>query len=737
MAITIKDRSKTWRFILNSNKGEYELLFNPLEWEATEYGMVREEFGMSFTFSGDYTYTKDGYDYIKSGLDVYGILWECTLTIKRYNNHSQVYDIALESKKLDFSRIVEENALIIEETLVGNSISVPLVDNRFLNAITSRQGDDIPYNRLETISGETIVPFDHEYETVTVLGQETKSVGTGTGDDLGYNITNNGWVGAINMESNSVSVQSTSFSTFEFWATGQIVPTNDLLYFTTAKSYVEYKFDVNFRLFSNPSSMATSYIYKTKKISENGWELSDELYKAEYNAPAGDFNILFEGNIILQAGEGLLLIFRTSEGFPNSGFEIYNTSSIMFNAIEKALPMDIQHISLKQLHIRVIEAITDQHDNFVGSIFEEGGKWEHVFASNGLLYRRYPASESNFAVTFPDLTKDLRHILGVGYGTIFEDGKQKVICEDISFFWKDNVTAIIEHIELHSFVRELAIDLHISNIIVGTKKREYEQIGGLSSWSTFCNYSTILSILDNQFDLQSELHVDGNWHEFTRRIAYVKPEDGVNEDNISTTDSKYDKDLCLMEAVHDGSNWKQRGEEDFSAVTGLGIVTTPINLNLTPARSIYRWGEKINIGLRLYADKKIQFNDSEVATELTTTRTDDGILIKENKAIIPTDLPSPFLTGNVIRCRADISLEFLAYIAEHPYERVQIPNPIDGGVVQGWIKQATTNPIGDTLTNLEIYEAIDILGTESAILWNNGMAVNWNTDNNIIWNNNR
>jgi len=775
----LKSTRKDWEFILYSvEHGEEVLKYNPLEWRDTEYGMKREEYGMSFTFSGNYTFVKDGYHYLRKGLNLFGILWVCTLTIKRYDNHSGKYITVLPAKKLDFTHILEESSN-------GNSISVPLVESDFIEAITARRGDAIPYGRLKTLAGKDIAKFDDEYIPVKIYGQEVETKGYATGDDNGYSFNPNGSsifviVLPFDVKSDNGSYNETAFSVEEYTNPSPFLVKidSDMFFKARTKSNVHIQFSVSIGITNYQTHQQTLRLmqYTFDKITE---KYINPVEIFSYSTSISVFPIVsINKKVDVLKDTALSLEFIPPPAYTGSDLITLKSDSVLnMGVISKDEPMIIQHISLFNLHTRMIEAITGIPNAFKSSVFGPGGKWENVFVSNGYLYRRFPTDtytgedidkerlSAQLAFKLPDLTNDMRHILGVGYGIIFERGQYKVICEDESYFFKNKVGVVVNGIEMESFARELDIEFFASTITVGTDKKDFEQESGLLCFHTKTEYSTILSIVDNDFDLMSKTQVEGYWHEFCRRLSYFPshPDPEDPEHNISIEDSPYDNDNCLMEVIWSDAEgmYVQRGTEDFTEVTGLGVITTPINLNLVPARCMFRWGNRINIGLakyppELYKESLIRFNKSEVLTSLTTTRKDDplfplesGVKIYENTSVKASDLPPSSRTGKIIKVRADISYELVEYLRANPYTLVDIPNPlklddevkyqeqddVEPARIQGWVKLATTKPIFDTLTNLELYEAVELQETGGAMIWNDKIPIQWVTDeDNINWN---
>jgi len=519
----LKDVRKDWEFILSSSeKGSHTLRYNPIEWRDTEYGIKRDEYGMAFTFSGSYTFVRDGYKYIREGLRDYGILWVCNLEIVRYDSFLKKYVTVLPKKKLDFTNVVEN-------TTNGNSISVPIVESEFLEAITARRGDAIPYGRLVTLAGKEMQKFEDEYIPVLIYGQETLSKHHGNFVPEGHTDFNgNNWVPSASI------VQPDGNTKQVIWTEGDYpLPLSDAQFAYTTK--VAAKVSVDYTLIWNSVCVNDLIIHVTVEVYSQDpvsgeWTYSRTISDIPHDTISAPYFVTtYKGSFRLNAYEGVV-IKCNADGLGNATLTWYNTLQpnnqyIRIEANEKADPMVIDHITLFNLHTRMIEAITGKPNAFRSSVFEKGGKWANVFVSNGYLYRRFPTDDysdpaeinkerltSQLAFKLPDLTNDLKHILGVGYGIGYEDGEYYVFCEDESYFFQDEVSTVITDMGRESFSRTLDIDFFASTVVAGTEKKDYERDGGLLSFNTLTEYSTILSNIYNEFYLKSEIQIDGYLH---------------------------------------------------------------------------------------------------------------------------------------------------------------------------------------------------------------------------------
>lgn len=725
----IKNRTKDFKFILNSvEKGELELKWNPVDWAETEVGFDRdtENDGISFTFSGEYTYIKDGYDYIKDGLSKYGILWVCTLMSKAINTHSKQYDTIINAKKLDFTSRPEKS----DEN--GKNINISLADSEFHEKLKAYENEEIPYSRLETLDGQEITPYENEYELVTVLGQELKTTGIGQGTDIEFESDTNGssMILDILFTGNNSSLKSVP---------PRNLPTTGSEDRTIADSFYVPEFGgnviIDFTLDYSFDGSDNNFVYlDIWEYDANGdfTGLVERIDSKTVSSP-GDYTFSVSASKTLASNQCLLLWSSHSDV---SQYTVTTklTSELNITMFEKAPPTDLNHVLVWNAHDRLATAITGESGSFRSSVFEPGGIYANDCLSNGYLYRQYPTIPTipsiedevtaQLSFKWADLVKNMSIAREVGYGIINEGGKNIIICEKKEFFYQEGLSAVINDYKRGTFTRDIDIKKYISAINVGTKKKEYESDGALIDYTTKANYTTILGGEFNALDLVMTYQTSGNWAEESRRLVIEETE---------TTDSKFDNDIFMLETIIIEDVRTQRTKEDFDTVTGIDEITTPFNLNLTPGRIIQRWGKWIKAGLTLYPTSVIKFNKSEVLTKLSTVRSDESIEIFENKDINANTLDPAKFTGDVIDVLADINTNDIANIEANQYQKAQIKDEITGEDVQGWFLSASTKPIGEALTNIRILESAIVTPIPKNILWNDGGSILW-TDSAIDWN---
>ena len=116
----------------------------------TFHGVIIEE-------SLELQFIQEAFDFIKDLDDDYDVAAECTISIQSYDN--------IEGWEDDFTGYLNFNT-IKYDTSDTKKITISAYSNNFANKILERLEIEVPYDRLETLDGETITAFTNEYETV-------------------------------------------------------------------------------------------------------------------------------------------------------------------------------------------------------------------------------------------------------------------------------------------------------------------------------------------------------------------------------------------------------------------------------------------------------------------------------------------------------------------------------------------------------------------------------------------
>jgi hypothetical protein len=268
------------------------------------------------------------------------------------------------------------------------------------------------------------------------------------------------------------------------------------------------------------------------------------------------------------------------------------------------------------------------------------------------MARGFDSSISNYAISLDDIVNSFKPMFNVGLGII----DNTVFIEDVSAFYLDEIVLVIDRISVNTWTHELDEKKFISNIKAGYKKTEYEEGSGLEEYNNLNEYNTPYAI-------------------------------DPPADTSVTTDTKYDKEVCFIDAKKGVVDYVQKGREGFSKVEGIDQITIPINIDFTPARMAVRSSERFAIGLEIKPTVDIQFANSSVFTDLVTRKSGETIEITENGNIPFSNLKTARKSGFKSEFEWTLSFEEFAYIKANKCGRCQYRDPVENIWRYGWFKR--------------------------------------------------
>ena len=276
----------------------------------------------------------------------------------------------------------------------------------------------------------------------------------------------------------------------------------------------------------------------------------------------------------------------------------------------------------------------------------------------------------DLTTSFKDFMESYEAVRQLGYGIEKVGFEEKVVVEEIPYFYQDEITIRID--KPNNIKRSVAADYFYSSIDLGYDKPNgdnlYEEAMGLDEPNIKGSYSTPITRVENEFEKESEYRADSYGREFARR----KPKSEYPEE-----DTRYDKDIMFLDVKRPGGdvgNYLMREwADDFETLsdysifaTGIYSAETATNLRLSPLNCLLRWGNWVKCGLDKYKDKYIRYTSTEGNSQLKTQlRTDlypNSKEYAENGEILIGDLDKSIFIPEYIEFDYPVDSELLRKI---------------------------------------------------------------------------
>jgi hypothetical protein len=717
-----------YKFELESVSGYLPKQFiqAPVGWDTNQPTLTRDEtyHGVARSFTVGLTFIKDGYVYLNDLYREEGVLSKCLIYIYEHDNSTHEYELQ-DVGNIDFSSFNES-------AKEGQGLTLTITDTTLAEKIRGREDVLINYNKSTDLDDNAMSSPD--YVSQSILGMEVISKGSMATIYEEFPFTFGG--------SGSVVQGGFAYPTLNYKGQTEggksvfgkyYVP--DELPLSNVNDWVKFMEEVHFfkglesgELRIDGSVIAEVLDFKTPSLnnytfislgkinlnaaieSGNVADIETEVLKKWESTGGGTYNVTLDITGSYEFVEGDYFRIYSRNGIEtttaNSGYINYYQSDINLILKDQAPTTESKGVFLFDAFNRSIEAMTGVSNTLTSAPLDDDGIYHDYTLQNGFLIRNYTEEESAISWKFKDLFQNIEKIFNIGLAINSDNTTE--IRKKIDFY-KDGVihTVTAKDIEADSFNREIDIDHFFSDIEIGYTKSAYEEISGLEEYNNESFYNTILSIVNNKLEASSKIRGDGYGIEFARR---KQKEDDVTED------TKYDKDLFILNVIED-SGYKQLTTEGFSDVSGIDQITTPANLNITPAQNFRRWGWLLATGLQKYQDKKIKFNKADFESDLSTTK--DGVTVTESADITYDELEAPIFTGHKLIFTAKLSLSDYKKIKNSPYQIIKVWNPIDSIYTYGWIREVGIES-ADKSTNWELIEAIEATEVLKFLLLNSG-----------------
>lgn len=260
-----------------------------------------------------------------------------------------------------------------------------------------------------------------------------------------------------------------------------------------------------------------------------------------------------------------------------------------------------------------------------------------------------------FEMSFEDFYKSQFALMPVGYGIAIHGNQQKIIFEDLRFFFQRQVLVNLGKIDVKE--RTTAVEYCYQSLKFGyLKGGNYEKPLGLDEYNTQTATRTPLTVTDNEYEALGPSRTDSYGAEDARR---KQGKDYPDEDTPYDRDNFMFDVKTVQKGVYEVRTWS----DDFEvAPSGVYSPDTAFNLNFSPGRNRQRHAYWFNNAIVKLRDQAIQFLNSQGNSSLKTKKTGESAL-KENQASIPIpELANPLFEPEWIQAERSFSQDILDQI---------------------------------------------------------------------------
>jgi len=302
-----------------------------------------------------------------------------------------------------------------------------------------------------------------------------------------------------------------------------------------------------------------------------------------------------------------------------------------------------------------------------------------VFAPGGWIRNLKRKTEDDtlaewaMKMSFEDAYSSIHSLLPVGYGISTVGNTQKIVLEDLRFFFQRTVMGNLGKIDIKE--RPTEVNFCYQSLKFGYEKGgDDELVLGLDEYNTQAESRTPLTVTDNEYNAIGKSRADVYKPEIERRKQFEDFPDLSSE----TDDDNWMFDVKkASETVNETIFMVRTWQDDFEqAPKAVYSPDTAYNLNFTPARNRDRHSWWWDNAIYMLKDKDIQYVSGKGNSELITKKPGEPEL-KENQLKTPIpEFDRPLFGPEWIDAEKPFSQEL--------YEKILGSTVIDGRKINNY-----------------------------------------------------
>ena len=628
--------------------------------EHDVYKGVLREFSNTFEFNG---YIRNR---IVSMLDIYGYDVAIYLSIEKGNDNKEQWSFVQWSDELK----ADIQSIDIDELYC----KLDFADNEFTAKLMARHDTKVNLDVTESIDGENIgglaysdiklhdrkLIYDTKYE---LLDSEFTEREYGLASDWNANEFGSADNAKLIIPFSYVYKSDTAFKELPFFI-GKILELGSTALYLRSDRDQTLKIDslvLNFKItmINMTGGVGWSFnIQKIKKDPTTGSPSGGLVHIFEESAFYGgeapnfstqpgfeimtdrDFNFNWSGDIEILEGECLLIGFQLQKLYnPTIFTPKIEVNEISLRSITVGTYPETQskclrpHEGFSRL-VKILTGTAGFYSEFFGCKdlgYAADGSGAYLTVQNGRMVRNFPAAEYQLNTSLKEMFQSFDAVYCLCATIEKRDNKDVFRVEPYETF--RNMKRVVK---LGDFTNNISRSINpkriFSEIVVGYKDQEYEELNGTFQFNGETNYSAPITTEGAKLDGLCKYRADDIGIELTRRLQYV---------DDPSKDYRADKDIFLIDAKPVNGILEAKKAEDFISVTGIYEPQLAYNLDITPARNLRRWGSYIRAGFIGIEDRKLKFVKGASNQALTTTKIGEDYTVIEGADVLISDLSNP------------------------------------------------------------------------------------------------
>lgn len=699
--------------------------YDPVGWEDDGFEFVRHKdyHGIMIQFTNDLGFYKEARDYIKNDFNILGINSKLRL---------EKYELTRVGNNIRYNKIYSG---IVDYSTYSESdlqVKVKFNSNELEDLIKTREDDEFPLDRTTSIDEKPIPSLAtevidlkgtgiNEVTTLELITDKSFVVGNITAEERssdyargmgtyqkiifrGNSITppimnlsrdGNNRISSPDSMMHDVDVASKMF----FVDTTEINTEDDLV----SSIKISYSFDgevktVDHRGSYNRHKRNVRYVlirYRRNEVNLN-YDIVEKKILASVISNRDNFTkISASGEIFYNSiapNEGLAIGLESDyrEYYLSSTpikveARVY-TSNLGLNLITKK-PKTTNHnfLFVDSCFKRLMEIITGDNNRFASRCFgrqADGYFTDGIYSDIALIHGFWIRNFNNehelyksMTISLKDLFESLKAVFNIGLGIETINGKQKLIAEDLKYFYQNKVVITLDQ-QISNVKRKIKKDEYYSSIEIGySKGGEYTDTVGLDEPNTLINRITPIFRSKKKYKAVSGIRADDVGMELMRRLpaSLYSDQDDSKDDNIWLLDVKKSSN----------GKWAQKEWPDRLRYMPelLSYANDFKSFFFTPLTMLFRHGYVIRAGLNqlVNLNKSITYINSKSKPNLKMWFKGSKNPSSESDPVLVKDLDRPIIEPELIEFNYPFSNELInefldKTVINYNGEKISLPN---------------------------------------------------------------
>jgi hypothetical protein len=686
------------RFTLNHSELGTVIIDEPIGWDSTdekEYARNEDYHGIFAKFSNSLKFVGSGYDFLFNVKEIFGIQTKVRLSKEekhpKTDEWTKMYD-----GYLDMSTYENDEDV--------NEISVKFNSGGLEEMLKARDSEEIELSRSTAMDGLSLENLENITKVVNLNGRkiflkskwDVRDTNTEEMDLSVFSDAGNTRSFAEGYPFEKLLYQSHEEAQSVFWnsekneeqgSTGMMFIANvdrertfrirgENISFKTLVTRFDYQwafFKVSLVTYKDGSDYNTKtrntliHFGENSTTNPNLLSLQNRLHILNFDETV----TVFEGESLalevlikadLQGGGGARFTVKLSE----------RTGSLYVDEDSQFGESKAKFILAHEYLDRIFSIISNRKDSFRSKFF---GRTDIGYSSNGpgaltglthgFWVRGFDAlpdsTEDNpnlfkpITTSFKDAMTSFNAIWNVGLGIERIGYKEKIVIEDLRYFYSRNVTIKLPN-QVNKIKRTVATKYVYSGIEIGCEKGgDYSEAMGLDEYNGISKFNTMITVIKNAFVKISKYRTDSYGKEFARRKQFS---------NDPTLDTSYDSDIFAMDLKKSiGTTYDERvWQDDFEVMpNGTYSPETATNLRFSPVNMLLRHGWEVAASLTKYPTDFLRYGSSTANSNLKTKLIGKDEF-SENGNIQNSELEKARYTADYVEFEHELNFELLQQI---------------------------------------------------------------------------